>query len=194
MKALRANIRPDETEILSPLHRGFEWLADADIAAVIAYLRVVPPKDNSVPRRASSILERYTTGLFQSHIEVKGYIPAIGEQFKVEYGKYLTDHVARCGSCHTKPGGLVSSEEYLAGGREISFDGESKVAPNITASATVGIGTWSESSLGDYLRSGRTPSGRSVDSRFCPVQFYAHAPMAQVEAVVAYLRTVPAVE
>lgn len=82
----------------------------------------------------------------------------------------------------------------MAGGAPVSFDGEYKVAPNITMSTTSGIGAWSESGLRDYLRSGRTPEGREVDSRFCPVQFYARAPVEHIDAVVAYLRTVPAID
>jgi mono/diheme cytochrome c family protein len=193
-KALRTNIRPDGSEVSSQLHRGFEWLADTDLTALVAYLRTVAPLDQEISARRTSLVERNTTGFLESRIEVKGYIPALGPQFRVEYGQYVTDHVARCGSCHTKPGGWIASEEYLAGGREVSFDGEYKVAPNITTSKTAGIGSWSEFEVGEYLRSGKTPAGREVNSKFCPVQFYAKAPQEQINAVVAYLRTVPAVD
>lgn len=193
-RALRANIRPDGSEVSSQPHRGFEWLADTDVTAITAYLRTLPPIDNEVAARRISFLERNTTGLLEARVEVKGYIPALGPQFKAEYGQYLTDHVARCGSCHTKPGGWISSEEYLAGGREVSFAGEYKLAPNITSSKSSGIGSWSEADLVQYLRSGKTAKGREVDSAFCPVQFYARAPQEQINAVVAYLRSVPAVD
>ena len=193
-RVLRGNVRPDGSEVSSQFHRGFEWLADTDVTAITAYLRTLPPIDREVSARRTSFFERNTTGLFQSRLEVKGYIPALGSQFKTEYGQYLADHVARCGSCHTKPGGWISSDEYMAGGREVSFDGQDKVAPNITTSKTAGIGSWSELELAAYLRSGKTPAGREVDGKFCPVQFYAQAPPEQIDAVVAYLRTVPAVE
>jgi cytochrome c553 len=193
-RLLRGNIRPDDSEISAQLHRGFEWLADGDITAITAYLRTLTPVEHEVAPRRLSFIERNTTGLFESRLEVKGYVPAIGQQFKREYGGYLVDHVARCGSCHNKPGDMLSSESYMAGGNEVSFDGEQRRAPNITMSTSVGIGAWSESALVDYLRSGRTPAGREVDSLFCPVQFYATASAEQIEAVVAYLRTVPAVE
>jgi cytochrome c553 len=193
-KALRTNIRPDGSEIGTHLHRGFEWLADTDVTAIVAYIRTVPPIEREVSARRISVLDRNTTGLLDARVEVKGYIPALGPQFRTEYGEYLTNHVARCGSCHTKPGGWIAAEQYMAGGREISFDGEYKLAPNITASKTAGIGSWSEVDVAQYLRSGKTPAGREVDSKFCPVQFYAKAPQEQIDAVVAYLRTVPAVD
>jgi cytochrome c553 len=193
-RALRTNVRPDGSEIGSQPHRGFEWLADTDVTAVTAYLRTLAPIEREVEPRRISALDRNTTGLLEARVDVKGYISAIGPQFRTEYGQYLTDHVARCGSCHTKPGGWIASEEYMAGGREISFDGEYKLAPNITSSKTAGIGSWSEFDVAQYLRSGKTPAGREVDSKFCPVQFYAKAPQEQIDAVVAYLRTVPAVD
>lgn len=193
-QALRANVRPDGSQIASNRHRGFEWLADADITAITTYLRSLPAVEREVEPRRVSFFDRNITGFFDTRLHVRGYIPGLSPKFRTEYGQYLVDHVARCGSCHTKPGDLLSSEEYLAGGQEISFDGEDKVAPNITASKSAGLGSWSEKAIRDYLRSGRTPSGREVDTRFCPVQFYAQAPVEQVESVVAYLRSVPAVD
>jgi cytochrome c553 len=193
-RALRSNVRPDGSEISSRPHRGFGWLADPDITAITAYLRSLPPTENKVSERRLSFIDRNTSGFFESRLEVRGYIPAIAPQFKAEYGEYLVDNVARCGSCHAKPDGWFSSEGYLAGGAEFSYYGESKIAPNITMSTSAGIGSWSEEELLNYLRTGKTPAGRDVDSRFCPVGFYARAPIDQLQSVVAYLRTVPAVD
>lgn len=190
---LRTNTRPDGSEVGGERHRGFEWLADRDITAITTYLRTLPPVENQIEPRRISFVARNTTGFLDAKVIVRGYIPSLSPSFRTEYGQYVVDHVARCGSCHSKPGGLITSEEYLAGGQEISFDGEYKIAPNITSSTSAGIGGWSEGAIRDFLRSGRTPEGREVDSRFCPVQFYARAPSEQIDAVVAYLRSVPAV-
>jgi hypothetical protein len=193
-KALRANTRPDGSEISFQLHSGIEWLADSDLNSIVSYLRNLDPLDFNVAARRISFFGRNTSGLLDSRVEVKGYVPTVLPKFKIEYGEYLVDHIARCGTCHTKPGGVISSEQYLAGGREISFDAETKVAPNISMSKLSGIGAWSEGDLTEFLRSGRAPTGREIDRRFCPVEFYAKAPAEQIEAVVAYLRTVPAID
>lgn len=190
----RSNQRPDESQVYSPFHRGFEWMSDADLTALIAYLRSVPPAENVVERREPSFIDRNTTGFFRSKAEVKGYVPSIAPSFRAEYGQYVADNLAGCARCHSRPGGLFSSDEYLAGGQEVSFDGESKVAPNITSSKTSGIGEWSEDDIKRFLATGQTPSGRQVDKKFCPVEFYARAPSADVDALVAYLRSVPAIE
>lgn len=190
-KLLRANVRPDESMIGGDFHKGFEWIADSDVAAITYYIRSLPGTDNTVGSRRLSFVDRNVTGFFDTRVEVKGLIPEISPNFKTEYGQYLTDTIARCGSCHSRPETLLTSEEYLAGGREISFDGESRIAPNITTSKSAGIGEWSEAAIKTFLTTGQTPQGREVDARFCPVRFYERAPDSHIDAVVAYLRSVP---
>lgn len=190
-KLLRANIRPDESTIAADSHKGFEWIADSDVASITYYLRSLPMVERAVEPRRLSFMDRNITGFFDTRLEVKGLIPAINPSFKTEYGQYLTDTIARCGSCHSRPETFLTSEEYLAGGREVAFDGESRIAPNITSSKSAGIGEWSEAALKTFLTTGQTPEGREVDARFCPIRFYHRAPESDIEAVVAYLRSVP---
>ncbi len=194
MQLFRAYTRPDEVRISAAFHQGFEWLSDADLTAIISYLRTLPVSDNQVERREIGFFSRNTAGFSEGAPEVKGLVPRISPQFSVEYGAYLADNVARCSACHSSAGGLLESEKYLAGGKEISFDGETKVAPNITSATSAGIGGWSQVDLLNFLRSGRKPDGSEVDRRFCPVDSYGRAPASELEALVAYLRTVPAVE
>lgn len=191
---LRENKRPDGVYLYSSFHKGLEWMSDSDVTAIIAYLRSLPAVDSDVERREVGFIGRNTTGFFTSVPEVMGYVPQISESFRVEYGEYLTNSIAGCNRCHARSGGTLSSDEFMAGGEEISFDGEVKVAPNITQSKDSGIGNWSEEDLQTYLLTGRTPAGRTIDARFCPVEFYQRATPAEIDAVVAYLRTVPAIE
>jgi mono/diheme cytochrome c family protein len=194
MQLFRAYTRPDGVRISTAFHQGFEWLSDADLTAIISYLRTLPVSDNKVERREISFFSRNTAGFSEGAPEVKGLVPRISPQFTAEYGGYLADNVARCSSCHSSAGGFFESEKYLAGGKEISFDGETKIAPNITSSASAGIGEWSQIDLLNFLRLGRKPDGSEIDRRFCPVNSFGRAPVPELEALVAYLRTVPAVE
>ncbi len=194
MRLFRAYERPDGIRISTSFHRGFEWLSDVDLTAIISYLRTLPVSDNTVERREISFFARNTAGFSEGAPEVTGLVPRISPQFKVEYGGYLVDNIARCSGCHSSFGGFFESEKYLGGGEEISFDGDTKVAPNISSSASAGIGAWSQTDLLNFLRSGRKPDGKVVDGRFCPVDSFARTPLAELEALVAYLRTVPAVE
>jgi hypothetical protein len=194
MQLFRAYTRPDEVRISATFHQGFEWLSDADLTAIISYLRTLPLSDNQIERREIGFFSRNTAGFSEGAPEVKGLVPRISPQFTAEYGGYLAENVARCSACHSSAGGLLESEKYLAGGKEVSFDGETKVAPNITSSTSTGIGAWSQTDLLNFLRSGRKPNGTDVDRRFCPVDSFARAPVSELEALVTYLRAVPAVE
>ena len=191
---LRSNMRPDGSYLYSSFHKGLEWLSDSDVTAIIAYLRALPSVENSVERREIGFIGRNTTGFFTSVADVMGYVPQISQGFRVEYGEYLTNSVAGCDRCHSRSGGTFSSDQFMAGGEEVSFDGETKVAPNITQSQETGIGKWSEDDLRVYLQTGKTPAGRIVDTRFCPVEFYQRSTPAEIESVVTYLRTIPAIE
>jgi fructose 5-dehydrogenase cytochrome subunit len=191
---IRSGKRPDGTFVSPEIHRGYEWMADIDVAAVIGYLRTLPPINKEVERREIGVLQRNTTGFFTENIEVVGYVPAIPENYTAERGQYLADHVARCQSCHNSPEGLVAKAEYWAGGKMIRFGDNEKIAPNITTSKVSGIGEWTEADLKNFFRSGRAKDGRTIDSKFCPVNFYRFAPEEEVSALVAYIRTVPDVD
>lgn len=193
VQALRSSMRNDGEALSSgDVHSGFEWLTDRDALAIAAYLRSLPQVENRVRRREIGTIDRYTVGLFDTRAEIIGYVPHIPRRFQLELGKYLVDNVARCSACHNSPGSLWSSEEYLAGGREINRAGETKMAPDISASTGFGIGEWSEADIVSYLQTGATPQGREVDSRFCPVDFYRNADPNDLSLVAKYLKsTVP---
>lgn len=192
---LRTSVRPDQSIALSPFHRGIEWLSDADVGRITAYVRSLPADEREVEHRSVSIFARNTTGFFDTKPAVRGYIPEISPSFRREYGQYLVDHVARCGACHSRPGGIFSSEVYFGGGQEFQIgEDEAKVAPNISTSDISGIGGWSKDDFQEFFRSGKTPGGKQTDPRFCPVGFYAKASARDIEAMVEYLRSVPAVE
>ena len=193
-KIFRANTRPDGSLLYSPLHRGFEWMSESDVTAVAVYVRSLAGVDNTVERREPSFINRNVFGFFMTKSEVQGYVPQISPSFKTEYGQYVVDNIARCAVCHSKPGGLLDVGDYLGGGQEISINGVTKIAPNITSSKSSGIGSWSVEQLRHFLMTGSTADGKKIDSSFCPVEFYRNAPSDEIEAVVSYLRSVAAIE
>lgn len=193
-KLFRANTRPDGSILYSPLHRGFEWMSESDLAAVASYVRGLPGVENVVERREPSFLDKNIFGFFMTKSEVQGYVPQISPSFKTEYGQYVVDNIARCAVCHSKPGGMFDVGDYLGGGQEISINGVAEIAPNITSSKSSGIGSWSADQLRHFLMTGSTADGRKIDSAFCPVEFYRNAPPEEIESVVSYLRSVAAIE
>ena len=192
IRVFRAYVKPDGGKVSPTFHSGSEWMSDVDLAALTTYVRSIHPIENEVPPRSISWLDRNTVGFFDSKSQVRGFVPQVPRAFRMEYGQYLVDHVAHCGSCHSVPEGIISSSRYMSGGEEVWFDGESKVAPDITLSLETGLGSWSEGDYRAFFATGRTKDGRQVDPRFCPVPYYSRASTEEIESIIAYLRTIPA--
>lgn len=189
--AIRRGVGP-EGQMLSPeVHRGYEWMSDDDVLSIIAYLRSTEPIQNEVGRREVPFIDRNTTGFFDRAPEVKGYIPAIERRFRADYGRYLTLHVARCQGCHDGPSNMLGEGGFLEGGRTITTDAGSVVAPGIGPNQIDGLGSWSEQDLVTYLRTGNTVEGRVVDPEFCPIPFYRGVPSEDLEAIAFYLKSLP---
>ena len=191
LRGIRASVNNQDQRFSPDVHRGFEWMADADVLAIAGYLRALPAVSAQVERRSVSFIDRNTTGFFDVRREVKGYVPEIERRFVTEYGQYLVNHVARCGTCHNSPSGLLSSENYLAGGMTITRAGAGKLAPGIAGSKTSGLGGWSEGQIMNYLQTGGTPDGRHSDDNYCPTKFYARASPGDLSAIAKFLKALP---
>ena len=192
LRAIRSGVSFQGEVLSQDVHRGFEWMSDDDAFSIIAYVMAVPPVEQDVERRTIGFWQRNTTGFFVKAPDVRGSVPALAPRFRTAYGQYLTDHVARCGGCHNAAGGILGAETYLAGGSTIYLDGEEKLAPDISGSQTHGIGSWSDADIVQYLRTGTTPDKRAINPAFCPVMYYRNGTDAELSAMAAYLKTVPA--
>lgn len=119
--------------------------------------------------------------------------PASGETL-VERGAYLVNSVMVCHNCHTPrgPQGLDLSRA-LAGGSQVFDEPAFKVTgSNITPDEDTGIGNWSDAELKRFLVSGNRPNGTKV-APIMPTAFYTVLTARDLDALAAYLRSVPAV-
>ena len=114
---------------------------------------------------------------------------------RVALGKKLAEGIMACGACHTTGAfdGNPRQDMYLAGDKMISKMEGRIAVPNITQDKETGIGAWTD---GEILRA--LTKGLSRDKRVLfPAMPWANygAGLTDEEAlsVVAYLRTVPAV-
>ena len=114
----------------------------------------------------------------------------------LERGRYLTT-IMDCGGCHTT-GSLVGHPDpakYLAGsdiGWLIPNLGVFYPA-NITPDKETGIGAWSDKDVVKALRTGVRPDGRDL-APMMPWRAYAALSAGDMEALVAFLRSIPAVK
>ena len=104
----------------------------------------------------------------------------------VARGRYVFALAGGCG-CHTAEGGQVN-----AGGRPLKTPYGTFYGTNITPDPTHGIGKWTDRQIIDSIRLGVRPDG-SVLSPVMPYPAFSGMSDEDVTALVAYLRTVPAV-
>ena len=110
----------------------------------------------------------------------------------LERGEYLVRGPAGCGNCHTPigPDGFVQAQEL--GGRLVEDNPAfTAYAPNITPGGAVA--GWSDAELAKAIREGIRPDG-SVIGPPMPFPMYRSLGDDDLAAIVAFLRTVPAVE
>jgi mono/diheme cytochrome c family protein len=95
-----------------------------------------------------------------------------------------------CSSCHAVP--AQPDRTRLGGGLAIPSPFGTFYAPNISPDPSDGIGRWSEADFVTAVTSGVSPSGTHYFPAF-PYTSYAHAKLADVRDLFAYLKTLPPV-
>jgi mono/diheme cytochrome c family protein len=116
-------------------------------------------------------------------------------QTPVERGAYLVNTILTCGNCHTPrgPGGVFDMSRQLSGGPQTWDEATFKVkGANITPDPDTGIGKWSAAEIKHSLLTGMRPNGKPI-APIMPYVFYKIFTPADIDAVVAYLQSVPPV-
>jgi mono/diheme cytochrome c family protein len=112
----------------------------------------------------------------------------------VERGGYLVNTIMTCQNCHTPIGPKGPDfSKVLSGG--LTFDEKpfKVTAPNITPDPDTGIGKWTDAGIKKLLRTGMRPSGVPV-APVMPSSFYGIITDSDMDAIVAYMRTVKPVK
>jgi mono/diheme cytochrome c family protein len=123
-------------------------------------------------------------------------LPRAHAESPVERGHYLSI-VAGCNDCHT-PGfflGKPDAAKYL-GGSDVGFEIPGLgVFPgrNITPDKETGIGNWTDEQIASALTTGKRPDGRQL-APIMPYPSFTHMAKEDVMALVAFLRSIPAVK
>jgi mono/diheme cytochrome c family protein len=115
-------------------------------------------------------------------------------QSSVERGRYLVETVGACGNCHTPkgPDGDVPGK-HLAGGFRMDDTFGNWITPNITPDPLTGIGRWTDGEIIRAIREGKRPDGQTLGPPM-PFDLYRRLADSDVEAMVAYLRSVPPIQ
>jgi mono/diheme cytochrome c family protein len=116
-----------------------------------------------------------------------------GDPAMIERGRYLVDHVAGCGDCHTPGGATPDTTKYLAGVEcLVNVNGACLHSGNLTSSSS-GLARRSDATIKAMFMNGRRPEGGALNP-IMPYWVYHNMKDEDADAIVAYLRTVPPVE
>lgn len=118
----------------------------------------------------------------------------------VDRGRYLVEHVAGCGDCHSprNADGSFDESKWLAGidcfvdVDPTSADVGCVSTPNLTDHAT-GLMNRTDQQVKDMFLAGKRPDGKFLHA-FMPYWVFGNMSAADASAIVAYLRTVPGVD
>src|SRR5947209_3285455 len=112
-------------------------------------------------------------------------------QAPVERGKYLVNTIMTCQNCHTPKGerGAPIFERDLSSGLSWDEPPFKVTASNITQDKETGIGSWTDEQIKTALRKGQRPNGVHL-AAIMPYDFYEILTDNDLNAIVAYLRTV----
>jgi mono/diheme cytochrome c family protein len=119
----------------------------------------------------------------------------VNAQAPLERGKYLVEGILTCGNCHTPRGekGVLDTAHRHAGGPQVWETAEYKVHPsNITMDKETGIGGWTAAQVKAAIHDGKRPNGQQIAPQM-PYAFYQIFTPADLDAVVAYVRSIPPV-
>ena len=214
------NITPDketgignysDQDFLNAVHRGtrrdgarlypampftsYTFMTDADVLAVKTYLFSLAPVRATVP--ANTLMfpfnqrwaMNFWSGLFSADTRFE---PDTSKSLEWNRGAYLAEALTHCGECHT-PRNLafaLNNRQKFAGAVTAGWR-----AFNISSDRSTGLGAWSDEDIASYLSTGHAtghgtasgPMGEAVDNSF------SHLAPEDIRAIVAYLRTIPAI-
>jgi mono/diheme cytochrome c family protein len=182
-RAIREGIRPDKSIIGPPMPMEFyRRLSDADLAAIVAYLRAQPAVSNKVPK------SQYAIPLPADYGPAVKHVTAPLASNKVKYGEYLAD-IGHCMECHTPRDdkGMLQRARLGAGGQVFRGPWGASVSRNLTPHAT-GLKNWTDAQIAHAIREGVDRDGKPYQPPMA-FAFYKHINDADMSALIAYLRS-----
>ena len=185
---LRKGIKPNGVPVAMVMPSGFyEIMTDADMAAVIAYLRSLRPVANKGPEPVYKMQQGHP-------VPPGGEKPFTDADLNdpLKKGFYLAT-IAHCVECHTPlgPRGRDFSGRLGAGGFDFEGPWGKSTSRNITSSKEKGIGGWTDGEIKRAITQGISKDG----TRLKPPMgygYYAKMTDADLNAMIAWLRTLPA--
>lgn len=189
-RAIREGINRDGRVMGPPMAFAYyREISSNDMAAIIAYLRSRPAVRNEVPESTYDIPLPPNWGP-----PVTAPVPDVPRDDQIAYGRYLAHSLGHCTQCHTPLVNGVEDFSRIGAGMNIypqPFGVEwSALAANITQHETLGIGAWTDDEIKRAITQGISRDGRQL-LPFMGFSFYERISDEDLDAIVAYIKTLP---
>jgi len=188
VRAIRHGIGPDGKFIFMPGVYSTSFLSDEDLAAIIAYVKTVPPVDHitnghqfkplaKILFAIGGILPPMPVDVVSHDVHVSA--PPAG--VTVEYGSYIMD-THDCRVCHGQ----------TLNGNQFPDPTVDLITPNLTPGGELAF--WTEDEFIHTIRTGTTPSGHDLDPSLMPWKDFRNLTDDELKAIWMYLQTLPKLE
>jgi mono/diheme cytochrome c family protein len=185
VRTIRQGVKPDGRPLRIMPAETFNRLTDADLAAIVAYVRSLPPGDGSGAEIHLPLMFKVLYGLGvikDAEQRIDHSLPPstpVPEGPSVEYGEYVAN---MCIGCHG---------QGFSGGRIPGGPPDWPAAANLTPGMGSVMPRYANLAMFKaMLRSGRRPDGSEV-SKVMPFASLAALSDNDVEAVYVFLKALP---
>jgi mono/diheme cytochrome c family protein len=200
MRAIRDGVSKDG-HFLIPLmpYFSFQYLADEDARAVVAYLRSIPAYKQPTPREENKL--GFMQKVLFRFVGVQMHKPAVGvdppsRTDEVAYGHYLA-RIGACSECHslTDKGPRPETDPLYLAGSDQAFEDPAlgQTYPrNLTPDTETGLGNYDAAAIKQALRTGRRLDGkRMAPPMSVVIPHVSGLTEDDLDALVVYLKSVP---
>ena len=187
-RALTQGVRPSGVHLAPQMPFAFyKIMTPHDLDSVVAYIRSVEPVRHQVP---PPVYKAEAHAVLIPDAEKPIADDALRDP--VKRGFYLAT-LAHCMECHSrKPDG---TQDYVnwngKGGAEFTGPFGKVNARNITSHPTAGIGGWSDAEIKRALTHGVARDGREFKPPMARHIYFAKMTPGDIDAIVAWVRTIP---
>lgn len=177
VRAIRYGVRPDSTGILFMPSDYFNAITDADLGAMIAFLKVLPPVDNERTHVEINLLPRLLidTGVLGGMVRAAMIdMTAPRRPPPADPGAYLVK-LGGCTFCHGADlRGGQGPEPGAPAGQDLTVSGP--------------MAAWSQADFIATMRSGVTPDQHTIAGKYMPWMGYRGMTDGELASIWSYLR------
>jgi len=190
-RALKTGIGHDGKRLYPAMpYPAYTKMKDEDISSLWSYLRTVEPVFNPVDANQLPFpfnIRLSMLGWNMINFEGGAFKPDPSKSPEWNRGAYIVQGPGHCGTCHS-PKTFLGADKVDEALQGVSLQGW--YAPNITGNSYIGIGSWSEDEIVQYLKSGA--NGHTIASGPMAEAIQASTSLmtdADAKAIATYLKS-----